>query len=296
MNRLFLIFLCCISLLISCSKPQTLEQLPSRYVACDDFKVHYKSYGSGDPTLVFVHGFGCDMESWREQFPFFAQKDFHMVFIDLPGFGMSDKPHVEYSFDFFAHAIKTVLDSLQIAEPILVGHSLGAPICRQVTRNYPELIATLCKVDEAVSRFPADSVGRQQYLEETNGVVEMFASDSIQETLQLFISSLFQENTPQAVKDYAFGVMSQTPQYIALSTMRNFVNEPYWDETSTQIPTLAVVSKNSVIWDDNEAYLRQMFPNLTYREMSDVSHFLMMERSDEFNQILFDFISDRMNK
>ena len=296
MNRLFLILLCCISLLVSCSKPSTLEELPSQWVACDDFKVHYKSYGHEDPALVFVHGFGCDTESWREQFPFFAHRNFRMVFIDLPGFGKSDKPQVDYSLDFYAHSVKTVLDSLQITDPILIGHSFGAPICRQVARNYPQLNAALCKVDEAISRFPADSIVREEYLKEMNGFVQMFATDSIDGVLQLFISSLFQENSPQAVKDYAFGVMSQTPQYVAYSTMRNFVIERYWDETPTEIPTLAVVSKNSVIWDDNEAYVRQMFLNLTYKEMSNVSHFLMMERPDEFNHILIGFISDRMKK
>lgn len=293
MNKLFLALICLLSLLASCSQPQTLEQLPSEWITCDEFKVHYKSYGQGDPALIFIHGFGCDMESWREQFPFFAPRQFHMVFIDLPGFGKSDKPQVEYSFDFFARAIKTVLDSLQITDPILIGHSLGAPICRQVTRNYPELNATLCKIDEAASRFPTDSVARQEYQKETNSVVEMFAGDSIKATLQLFISSLFQPDSPQKVKDYAFGVMSQTPQYVAYSTMRNFENEQYWEETPAQTPTFIVMSKNSIVWDDNEAYMRQLFPNLIYKEMSDVSHFLMMERSDEFNHLLLNFISDR---
>ncbi len=57
-----------------------------------------------------------------------------MVFIDLPGFGESEKPSIEYSLDFFAESVKSVLDELKITNPVLIGHSLGTPVCQQVVK------------------------------------------------------------------------------------------------------------------------------------------------------------------
>ena len=107
-------------LLIGCrNQPQMLSELKSEYVTIDDsIRVHYKlwiatphsqgeneSADSEAKTICFVHGFGCDMNTWEKQFEAFRDdKDLQLVFIDLPGYGQSDKPHVEYTLDFFAHA------------------------------------------------------------------------------------------------------------------------------------------------------------------------------------------------
>jgi pimeloyl-ACP methyl ester carboxylesterase len=70
-------------------------------------------------TICFVHGFGCDMNTWEKQFEAFSdEKDLQLVFIDLPGYGQSDKPHVEYTLDFFAHAIDEVLNRNSIQDAV----------------------------------------------------------------------------------------------------------------------------------------------------------------------------------
>ena len=89
-------------LLVNCSQqPQTLSELKSEYVTIDDsIRVHYKilneSAGTDAKTICFVHGFGCDMNTWEKQFEALRDdKNLQLVFIDLPGYGQSDKPHVE---------------------------------------------------------------------------------------------------------------------------------------------------------------------------------------------------------
>ena len=55
-------------LLVGCgSQPQTLSELESEYITIDDsIRVHYKIYGQGKTTFCFVHGFGCDMNTWEK--------------------------------------------------------------------------------------------------------------------------------------------------------------------------------------------------------------------------------------
>ena len=80
------------------------------------------------------------MNTWEKQFEAFRdEKDLQLLFIDLPGYGQSDKPHVEYTLDFFAHAIDEVLNANDIKCNVsFVGHSLGTPVCRHtiMTTNH----------------------------------------------------------------------------------------------------------------------------------------------------------------
>ena len=111
-------------ILAGCSiKPEKLADIASEYETVNDsVRIHYKKYGDGDKAICFVHGFGCDLNTWEKQFK--ALRDEHnlqLVFIDLPGYGESSKPHVEYTLDFFAKAVNAVLDKEHVGDVVLVG-------------------------------------------------------------------------------------------------------------------------------------------------------------------------------
>ena len=122
-------------MLAGCSiKPENLGDIASEFATVNDsVRVHYKKYGDGNKTICFVHGFGCDLNTWEKQFEGLRdEKGLRLLFIDLPGYGESSKPHVEYTLDFFAEAVNAVLDKEHVGTVVLVGHSLGTPVCRQV--------------------------------------------------------------------------------------------------------------------------------------------------------------------
>src|SRR5262249_43229210 len=78
-----------------------LDKAPSKFARSGDVKVHYKSLGEGKTALVFVHGWCCDLTVWRDQAAAFNGK-LRMLFVDLPGYGKSDKPKMDYTMDIFA--------------------------------------------------------------------------------------------------------------------------------------------------------------------------------------------------
>ena len=107
MNRNIIILLLTM-LLVGCGhQPQTLDDVKSEFITIDDgVKIHYKIWNktanTEGKTLCFVHGFGCDMNTWEKQFEAFRDEDVQLLFIDLPGYGKSDKPVTDYTFGFFA--------------------------------------------------------------------------------------------------------------------------------------------------------------------------------------------------
>jgi sigma-B regulation protein RsbQ len=94
-------------------------------------KLNAKMVGKGSPTLVFVHGYGCDQNMWRFVAPAFSGSH-RCVFYDLVGMGGSD--YASYSLDRYAsleaHAedLDALLEELEIDDAVLVGHSVGATI------------------------------------------------------------------------------------------------------------------------------------------------------------------------
>src|SRR6266849_4963830 len=106
-----------------------LDKAPSQFAKFDDIKVHYKSLGTGDTALVFVHGWTCNMNFWRYQVPAFEGK-IRMILVDLPGHGESDKPKVDYPPEFFAKSVDAVLRDAGVEKAVLAGHSMGTPVIR----------------------------------------------------------------------------------------------------------------------------------------------------------------------
>ena len=271
---------------------QTLADVKSEFVTVDDsVKVHYKVWpptaAPDAKTICFVHGFGCDMNTWEKQFEAFRDDDLQLVFIDLPGYGKSDKPHVDYTFDFFAHAIDKVLDTRGIQSALFVGHSLGAPVCRH-TLSTTGHGGALVDVDGVYCFY--DGTETPEYVEAVNQFGHSFDGDDCREVITGFVSSLAGKETPRQVTDYAMSVMPETPRYVASSTMQHLVERKWWPVSQLDIPVMVICTQNSGLEPDNEQKMQALYNDLEYIELTTCGHFIHMEQPQFFNEKLKQFI------
>lgn len=101
------------------------------------------------PAVVLVHGLGANASrDWRNAIPALAE-DRHVIALDLPGFGRSDKGNHLYSPDRLARALHGAVSQLTSAPAAVVGHSMGAAVALAYTRLYPERVEQLILVDMA---------------------------------------------------------------------------------------------------------------------------------------------------
>ena len=91
-----------------------------------DVDINYIDYGSGDNTLVFLHGWGQNIEMMKPVGD--KIKNNRIIIIDLPGFGDSPEPNTIWSMYDYADMVHELLDSLDVSNPILLGHSFGGKI------------------------------------------------------------------------------------------------------------------------------------------------------------------------
>lgn len=277
-------------------KPMSIAKLKSEYVTMDDsIKVHYKAWGEGPKTMMFVHGFGCDMNTWEKQFDAFREdKSLRLVFIDLPGYGKSDKPHVDYTLSFFAHALKTVLDEIKCDYTFLVGHSLGTPVCRQMLIENPSRIAGICDIDGVYCLYPKLSenptLEEQQKAAEYEKAVQGFASsfdgDVCKSNITDFVRSLAGPNTSAAITRYAMSCMPKTPVYVASSTMHNLIDRKWWNGSPIPFYTEVICTQNSGLESDNREQMKALYPDMEYTELETCGHFIQMEQPELVNQSL----------
>ena len=288
MNRNIFILLITLIVAGCVHKPETLGEVKSEFVTIDDsVNVHYKIWNKDaapeTKTVCFIHGFGCDMNTWEKQFEAFRDEDVRLVFVDLPGYGKSDKPMVDYTFDFFSSAIDSVLNANNIKDAVFVGHSLGTPVCRHTLMTTAHGGA-LVDVDGVYCFY--DGTETPEYVEAVGQFGHAFDGADCREVIEGFVASLSGRDTPQWVTDYAMRVMPETPRYVTSSTMQNLVDRKWWPNSQLTVPVMVICTQNSGLEPDNKEKMQTLYSNLDYTELSTCGHFIHMEQPEMFNQKL----------
>lgn len=104
--------------------------------------------GAGDTTLVLVHGYGEHLLGWRAVIDRLA-RDHKVIALDLPGFGVTDKPDTVYSLDQMASWLRVLLDQETSGPIVLVGHSMGGAIVSAAALANPDRIEHLVLIAPA---------------------------------------------------------------------------------------------------------------------------------------------------
>jgi pimeloyl-ACP methyl ester carboxylesterase len=259
-----------------------LDKAPSRFARLDDIRIHYKSLGEGETAVVFIHGWTCDLTFWRAQAVAFDGQ-VRMVFIDLPGHGKSDKPKIDYTADLFARAINAVLEDAGVKSAVLVGHSMGTPVVRQFYRLYPKKTRALVGVDGALRPFTTKK-------EDIDRFVGRFSGPNYKEVVGAAVDSMFTQGTPAEVRKAVKEVMLSAPQHVVVGAMKGTLDPAIWKDDAITVPLQMILAKRSRWTKDDEDYARKLAPQVDYRLLDGVGHFLMLEKPREFNQALAEFL------
>ncbi len=274
-----------IALLIASSAALLAEDAPqlssSRSTQLDGAKVHYTDYGAGENALVFVHGWSCDETFWAGQAPALGAK-FHVITIDLPGHGQSDKPQIAYTMDLYARAIDAVLRDAKVKAATLIGHSNGTPVIRQFYRKFPEKTRALVIVDGALRPF-----GDKEMMEK---FVAQLKAPNYEENTGKMIDSMTSTIPDAALRGKIKTAMLRTPQHVAASEMEATLDPELWKPDKINLPVLMILAKQPFWSAEYEQFVRGIVPDLDYQTWEGVSHFLMMEKPEQFNSVVAAFL------
>ncbi len=111
----------------------------------DGTRIVLAERGSG-PHLVLLHGMFGDHLDWELVMEPLS-RHFHVVALDLPGFGASGKPRVEYTAGFFLSMFEGLFAALGMERILLAGHSFGGQLAVLYTLLHPAQVGKLVLVN-----------------------------------------------------------------------------------------------------------------------------------------------------
>lgn len=256
------------------------NEWPSLAISADGTPISFESYGSGEPTLVFVHGWSCDARYWREQIPHFS-KNHRVIVLDLAGHGHSGMGRTQYTMRSFGEDVKAVTEATGSRSVILIGHSMGGSVIAEAARLMADRVIGLVGIDTL------ENIEYPMTQEEFEGMVAPLEKD-FQTGCRQFVEAMISPRTDAKLREWILADMSAAPPDVALSAMKSMMSQYITGEAAKifediRIPVMTV---NGDLWPiDYEANRRHMF-SFDAIVLKDADHFLMLNRVEEFNSAL----------
>jgi len=161
-----------------------------------------------DPALLMIHGFGGSTFGYRNVMEPLAARGWHVIAIDLPGFGLSEKSWGrDYSHKAQATFALSVLDQVHIDRAVLLGHSMGGNVISWMLALAPERVAGLAYIDAAVAQ-PKSGVSSSP-----SAAGALLVVPPIRRLARIVIRSAFSRETFAELLSSAFAVKSVVNRY-----------------------------------------------------------------------------------
>ena len=118
------------------------------WVTVDSLRLRVLEAGRGDTTLILLHGYGESLLAWRLVLDRLS-RHFRVVALDLPGFGLSDKPDSRYDYPAYARWLGDFLTQHTQGPVVVVGHSMGGQIAAGLALDHPDRVVAAVLIDPA---------------------------------------------------------------------------------------------------------------------------------------------------
>ncbi|MGH3146102.1 MAG: alpha/beta fold hydrolase [Rubrobacter sp.] len=255
-------------------------------------QIRYEVVGEGEP-LVLVHAGIADSRMWDGQVEAFA-RDYRVIRYDLRGFGetaMVEGPYAHHE------DLRGLLDSLEFERAHLVGCSMGGGAALDFALRHPERVRSLVLVGSAVSGFHGDFGPPEQWDElvaaDEEGDLELVSELEVQ--IWVDGPGRSPEDVDGSVRD-----LVREMNLIALRNEDSGLGEELEPEPPSvdrlpEIQAWALI----LVGDEDQPrtiaaadLLERELPNARKVVMTDTAHLPNMERPEEFNRIVMDFLGD----
>jgi len=250
------------------------------HVVRDGVKLFYDEAGSGDPALVFVHGWCCDRSYHAPQFEHFGATH-RVITVDLRGHGDSDKPDDGYTIPNFADDVAAVCGALSLNKPVIVGHSMGGAIALSLSVRHPELARAIVMLDGALPA-PASlsAVGKP--------LGAAFRSEGYLAPLTGVVNGLFIATDDATRRAHITQSMVATPQRVMAAEWEAiWANDWVAEARACRAPAMYV---GAHVFMADMVRLRELMPHVVSAQTVGAGHFHQLEVPDQVNAMIERFL------
>jgi len=276
------------------SAPTNVE---TGYAEINGARLYYEVAGAGQP-LALLHAGIADSRMWDDQFAVFAER-YKVIRYDYRGFGKSSVPPGPY---VFRDDLLGLLRHLGIARASLIGVSMGGGLAVDFTLEHPEMVTALIPVCAGVSGFepnPADIAPEElAYWEQLEAADKAGDAERLNELeVHLWVDGL--RRAPEQVNPAARArVREMNGANIARAAeQKQAQSQPLQPPAVGRLgeihaPTLVIVgAEDNGMVQTAANRLSTEIPGARKVIMRDTAHVPNMEKPEEFNRIVLDFLA-----
>jgi len=228
----------------------------------------YEAGEFSSSNVILLHGLGDEADTWRYLIEPLAI-DYHVIAPDLPGFGRSGSPPVEFTMPFLCNVILELFDLLSIPKAILIGNSLGAVIAQTLALNHPERLKGLILIDGTLLA-KGQKLGLHSLLFLLPGLGKWMYNrlrkdpQAAYDTLRPYYYDL--DRFPQVERDFLYlrvnqRVWSDSQRDAYLSVLRNMTSFVMRQQRGISDRLAQLTTPSLIIWGEED----QLFPVETAR-------------------------------
>ena len=273
---------------------------------------YFYSLGTGEPLLL-LHGFPDCAENFSHQLTFFAENGYQVIAPFLPGYHPEDEELDTYQSLRIAEEIIKFTKSVTEEKISLFGHDWGASIAYGMAGLEPDLINKMITVSvphgiSVGASFLSD--GDQQRKSWYMFFFQLPIADlAVPNNNFSFIERLWMDWSPNwpDYKSYADKTIAVLSRDNVLSKALAYYRCTFQESLQTdrinsltgelgiqkiKVPSLYLHGANDgCIGANLSEGMENFFDNLEIKILPDCGHFLHLEKSEEVNQIILDFLS-----
>ncbi len=246
--------------------------------------VHYLRTGGNKPPVILLHGLMTSGACWTPVARA-LERDYDVIMPDARGHGSSGVPDQGYRYENLAADAVSLIDVLNLANPVLVGHSMGGMTAAVVASRVPKRLRGLVLVDPAFLTLQRqhevhESDVADQHRRILNGSREDFLAETrvrrshrSHELIELFVQARFQTSIR------AFEILTPpNPDYVQL------IN-------ALDVPSLLVVGGiGSVVSLEMAAELAGLNPCLKVAQITEAGHAIPYDQPDRLSAVIQTFL------
>jgi pimeloyl-ACP methyl ester carboxylesterase len=274
-------------------KMETLENAPaSAWVRGPQGRLRVDDGGRDGPPVLFVHGNGGNRTQWAGQLEHLRARGprgpqgplprptTRAAAFDLRGMGESEPAaNADYSVEGFAEDVAAVADALGLERFVLVGHSYGGAVAAAYAGKHPDRLAGLVFADVAGDiRNPPPK--------QAEALKRGFEPDHYEDFTRRWFEAILVKAT-DATKAAVMRSLRATPREVFIAASSGLYGfDPLGAMAPYRGPSLHIAS----FLADSPQAIHRAFPEMQVRVIPDASHWLMLDRPEEFNRLLDEFL------
>jgi pimeloyl-ACP methyl ester carboxylesterase len=272
-----------------------------QYVNVAGIKTRYWSVGATGTPILLIHGAGGSADYWHRNI--FALSQQHQVYaLDWVGSGKSDKPETTYTYDDLTQFVAQFMDAVALSSANIIGTSGGGIIAMKLAARMAERVQKLILVGSAglgkalgfgmrVSAIP----GIGEALNRPSRATAKFLIRQCAYNSEQFLSDEFVDlvdrNLPLEVLQFQLRTFRTSANFWGMKP--EFLSDIRGDLPKIKAPTLILWGKQDQITpvSGSEVAVNEI-PGATLHLFDNCGHWAYLEHTDEFNQLVFEFLSN----